>query len=247
MPIVDVPNTCEGCGACCIGLRVNAEGGEVPEDMVVRDEKTGTPYMKRRESDDACVALDPETLKCTIYPQRGRVCREFNAENSMCYDQLAKRQARVVTEEYAKVESLLAAAVEFAISRGLAPDVRFTDRRKLKYNINLIRTTFAADVRPGVLKEAEERMKRACEPTITFDGNDTPIISGVTDVPKKYRPSLGDEPGKSCPCGGPREVEDWNGRTLKLRCFECDAVVWFTGKSAAVFVESVRRAQDEQE
>lgn len=37
-----------------------------------------------QHGDGACVALDPETLLCTIYEQRPQVCRDFQRGSELC-------------------------------------------------------------------------------------------------------------------------------------------------------------------
>lgn len=51
-------------------------------------EHAGARCMDQR-GDGACVALDPDTLLCTIYAERPQTCRDFNRGGSLCLRTLA--------------------------------------------------------------------------------------------------------------------------------------------------------------
>ncbi len=81
--------TCSSCMACCCKLEVFllTDTG-VPARYIDIDE-WGHSTMHR--SDDGwCVALDRNTMLCTIYEQRPLVCREFEEGSDDC---LAERAA----------------------------------------------------------------------------------------------------------------------------------------------------------
>ncbi len=88
MPIVELPDQCAGCGACC-WPRVELEEADtqVPEDLTFIDPDDGKRYMKRGR-DLYCVALDRETKLCTIYDQRPKVCQDFERGTKPCFDAL---------------------------------------------------------------------------------------------------------------------------------------------------------------
>lgn len=103
MPIVNLPETCEGCGACCYGLvaEVTEEDFAVhgtPRDVVAvipDPEGADDPILALRQVEEdhkRCIALDPETRRCTIYANRPQVCRDFSrgddpaAPNNLCFD-----------------------------------------------------------------------------------------------------------------------------------------------------------------
>lgn len=75
--------SCANCTACCCRLEVLllSETG-VPEEYIQAD-KWGGMTMARLE-DGWCVALDRETMLCSIYEQRPLVCREFETGSDEC-------------------------------------------------------------------------------------------------------------------------------------------------------------------
>jgi Fe-S-cluster containining protein len=81
LPLSDIP-PCAGCGKCCHLLVELVPGvDDVPEELVV--EHSGVRCMDQ-QGDGACVALDPETLLCTIYERRPQVCRDFARGSGLC-------------------------------------------------------------------------------------------------------------------------------------------------------------------
>lgn len=81
--------TCESCQACCCRLEVMliTETG-VPERFIETD-KWGSPVMGRLD-DGWCMALDRDTMMCTIYENRPLICREFEMGEFEC---LTERKA----------------------------------------------------------------------------------------------------------------------------------------------------------
>ena len=88
LPDHDPTVTCASCQACCCRLQVMliTETG-VPAHLIARD-KTGVEFMAQGE-DGWCVAVDRQTMKCTIYEVRPWVCREFAAGDYECLDESA--------------------------------------------------------------------------------------------------------------------------------------------------------------
>lgn len=162
MPLVKPPAECKGCGACCYRLLVPVEEGSgVPEHLTEIGESNGLE-MKQRE-DGSCIALDCDTLLCTVYDQRPAVCREFGPEeNSMCLDRVHARQRLVMDAEAKRIEAFLNAAADFAMSRGFAPTMRPVHWPSgTRVTVYLARTLIAPDVRAKVLDESLCRMTRA--------------------------------------------------------------------------------------
>ena len=162
MPLVKPPTECKGCGACCYRLLVPVEeGSEVPEHLTEVGESDGLE-MKQRE-DGSCIALDCDTLLCTIYDQRPAVCREFDSEeNSMCLDRVHARQRLVMDDAAEGVEALLNAAADFAMSLGFTPTMKpvYWPAGTL-VTVYLSRTLNAPDVRMQIRDESLVRMRGA--------------------------------------------------------------------------------------
>src|ERR1700734_900150 len=79
-PLSVLPNgpvSCDGCGACCVGLEVPVHplDSSVPPEMVNRL-PNGFGTMKQR-GDKSCVAFNRKTKRCTIYEDRPLVCVEY--------------------------------------------------------------------------------------------------------------------------------------------------------------------------
>jgi Fe-S-cluster containining protein len=162
MPLVKVPLDCKGCGACCYHLLVPVEeGSEVPEHLIEVGESKGLE-MKQRE-DGSCIALDCNTLLCTIYDQRPAVCREFGPdENAMCLDRVHARQQIVMDEAAEGVEALIQAAADFAMCRGFAPTMRPVHWPSgTQVTVYLSRTLMAPDIRMQIRDESLVRMRGA--------------------------------------------------------------------------------------
>jgi Fe-S-cluster containining protein len=83
--------SCANCKACCCRLEVflMTDTG-VPERLVDVDQ-WGSETM-RRSDDGWCVALDRNTLMCSIYENRPLVCREFEMGEAEC---LTERKAHM--------------------------------------------------------------------------------------------------------------------------------------------------------
>ena len=84
----DTVVTCASCEACCCRLEVMliSDTG-VPDNHVVMD-KWGGSYMARLD-DGWCSALDRNTMMCTIYQQRPKICRELEMGGYECISEQA--------------------------------------------------------------------------------------------------------------------------------------------------------------
>ena len=78
--------SCSGCAACCCRLEVLllTDTG-VPERFIEEDDWGG--QVMRRLDDGWCVALDRDSMRCTIYAQRPLICREFELGSDDCLDE----------------------------------------------------------------------------------------------------------------------------------------------------------------
>ena len=83
MPVVFLPDECQGCGGCCYLVVELEEGEQVPDDRTTIHED-GARVLQQRD-DYACVYLDPESRLCTIYEQRPQVCRDFERGTGLCF------------------------------------------------------------------------------------------------------------------------------------------------------------------
>ncbi|MDP3538528.1 MAG: YkgJ family cysteine cluster protein [Azonexus sp.] len=78
--------TCSTCRACCCRLEVMLMGDdEPPRQMTLRDRWGG--WVMRRLEDGWCIALDRQTMLCSIYEQRPFVCREYQEGDYDCLEQ----------------------------------------------------------------------------------------------------------------------------------------------------------------
>ena len=78
--------SCSTCGACCCRLEVLLlEGDDIPSQLTGFD-GFGRSVMARL-GDGWCAALDRNTLRCSIYPRRPQLCREYAVAGDDCLDQ----------------------------------------------------------------------------------------------------------------------------------------------------------------
>ncbi|KAF1692529.1 zinc/iron-chelating domain-containing protein [Pseudoxanthomonas jiangsuensis] len=86
---------CTRCDAVCCRLPVLLlPGDRVPPHLVDRD-PSGLEVMAQDE-DGWCAAIDPLHLRCTIYPQRPAICRQFEMGGPACLDvRTAYRERRL--------------------------------------------------------------------------------------------------------------------------------------------------------
>ena len=75
--------SCDNCQACCCLLEVILISDTGVPDHFIELDKWGGQVMARLE-DGWCMALDRNTMKCTIYDKRPWVCREFEMGSYEC-------------------------------------------------------------------------------------------------------------------------------------------------------------------
>lgn len=76
---------CSRCAACCCRMPVLVMCDPlVPERYIEKDE-SGMTFMAQGE-DGWCVALDRNTLRCTIYELRPQICRDFDMGGIDCQE-----------------------------------------------------------------------------------------------------------------------------------------------------------------
>jgi len=75
--------SCSSCEASCCRLKVMiiSETG-VPDHLIDFDQRGGGSML--RLDDGWCVALDRNTMKCTIYEKRPAICRDFEMGGEEC-------------------------------------------------------------------------------------------------------------------------------------------------------------------
>jgi uncharacterized protein len=80
------PVLCSNCEAVCCRLTVVL----MPEDKVplwlVAEDDLG-PDTMAKAADGWCVALDRDTMRCSIYEQRPQICRKFSMGGPYCRDE----------------------------------------------------------------------------------------------------------------------------------------------------------------
>jgi Fe-S-cluster containining protein len=163
MPLVTVPQACKGCAACCYNLMVALEPDHrVPDPDLIEKGKSGGWEMKQRK-DGSCLALNRDTLLCTIYEHRPECCRMFNPEgNELCLERVYARQKTVMDDVAEGVEALLKAAADFAMSRGFAPTMRPVYWPSgTKTTVYMTRTFKTPDIRAQIRDESLLRMRGA--------------------------------------------------------------------------------------
>ena len=78
--------SCSTCAACCCQLEVMLLGDTgVPQRYIDTDDWGGE--VMRRLDDGWCIALDRDTMRCTIYAQRPLICREFELGAAECLEE----------------------------------------------------------------------------------------------------------------------------------------------------------------
>lgn len=81
--------SCAACEACCCRLEVMLMGDDdVPVELSMQDRWGG--WVMRRLDDGWCAALDRATMKCTIYPRRPGVCRDYQVGAGDCIVERAR-------------------------------------------------------------------------------------------------------------------------------------------------------------
>ena len=77
---------CDRCEACCCRLEVILLGDTGVPYRYVDENEYGYEVMVRLD-DGKCVALDRNTMRCTIYAQRPQVCRDFEMGSFACEEE----------------------------------------------------------------------------------------------------------------------------------------------------------------
>jgi Fe-S-cluster containining protein len=81
--------SCTSCEACCCRLEVILMGDDdVPMNLTAEDRWGGS--VMRRLDDGWCVAVDRDTMRCTIYERRPGVCRDYTTGDSECISEPEK-------------------------------------------------------------------------------------------------------------------------------------------------------------
>ena len=85
----DAEVSCANCEACCCRLEVMLITDTGVPDSYIETDQWGGMRMVRLD-DGWCVALDRNTMMCTIYAVRPKVCRDFEMGEHEC---IAERAA----------------------------------------------------------------------------------------------------------------------------------------------------------
>ena len=89
---IDPSVSCSTCRACCCQLEVILMGDDsVPRHLTHEDEWGGE--VMRRLEDGWCVALNRDTMLCTIYERRPDVCRDYDMGGLACIEERAHLDA----------------------------------------------------------------------------------------------------------------------------------------------------------
>lgn len=80
--------TCAACAACCCRLEVLLLTDTGVPRRYIDTDPWGRQVMARLD-DGWCAALDRDTLRCRIYPERPSLCREYATGGADC---LAERR-----------------------------------------------------------------------------------------------------------------------------------------------------------
>ena len=81
----DASIQCQHCAACCCRMPVLVLGDPQVPERYVREDESGLAFMAQGD-DGWCVALDRNTLRCTIYEWRPQICRDFAMGGLDCQD-----------------------------------------------------------------------------------------------------------------------------------------------------------------
>ncbi|MCF8179566.1 MAG: YkgJ family cysteine cluster protein [Sulfuritalea sp.] len=75
--------SCSNCSACCCQLEVMLMGDDdIPAKLSIEDRWGGS--VMRRLDDGWCIAVNRDTMKCSIYEIRPEVCREYQVGDNDC-------------------------------------------------------------------------------------------------------------------------------------------------------------------
>lgn len=82
----DTSPSCSTCEACCCRLEVLlTDEPNIPFNLTEEDHWGG--WVMRRLDDGWCAALDRNSMRCTIYRDRPRPCREFDLGGDDCLEE----------------------------------------------------------------------------------------------------------------------------------------------------------------
>lgn len=85
------PITCSSCKALCCRLEVRLiDDADELIPVELTEQVEGLYYAMKRAEDGWCVALNRETMLCTIYEQRPFLCREYEVGDYDCVDERGK-------------------------------------------------------------------------------------------------------------------------------------------------------------
>ncbi|MGB5179291.1 MAG: YkgJ family cysteine cluster protein [Gammaproteobacteria bacterium] len=89
--VTNLPDTdvaCVSCEACCCRLEVMLiTDTEVPDNFIEVDKWGGRSMAKL--DDGWCSALDRNTMFCTVYEKRPKICRDFEMGGYECISERA--------------------------------------------------------------------------------------------------------------------------------------------------------------
>jgi Fe-S-cluster containining protein len=93
--MIQVPNKCEGCGACCAHkgddkwVEVTAHDAlHIPDQFLQPGDIE--PFAMRQTSDGRCICLGDDK-RCLIYENRPAICRAVQRGDSICLTSLNAR------------------------------------------------------------------------------------------------------------------------------------------------------------
>jgi uncharacterized protein len=85
----DAPEiSCSTCEACCCKLEVILMGDDSVPRHLTREDAWGGEVMRRLD-DGWCVALDRDSMLCSIYERRPGVCRDYEMGGVECIEERA--------------------------------------------------------------------------------------------------------------------------------------------------------------
>jgi Fe-S-cluster containining protein len=86
--MVQIPESCEGCGLCCINdndtkwIEVSIEDAKrIPVEFL--QEGDTEPFAMKQTTDGRCVCLDDQN-RCSIYPLRPTICKVVTRADDVC-------------------------------------------------------------------------------------------------------------------------------------------------------------------
>ena len=82
-PVIEAEVTCANCQACCCRLEVMLITDTGVPERYIEEDSWGCRVMARLD-DGWCVALNRDTMLCSIYENRPLICREFEMDEFEC-------------------------------------------------------------------------------------------------------------------------------------------------------------------